>query len=60
MVDAARLLQGRQALKLSGGGRGGNMIALVTPAAAAQPVAAALQAAGAVRTIHNHRSACSK
>jgi mevalonate kinase len=49
LVDAARSA-GASGAKLSGGGRGGNMIALVTPAAAV-PVAAALQAAGAVRTI---------
>lgn len=36
--------------KLSGGGRGGNLIALVTPQTAA-PVEAALRAAGAVRVI---------
>lgn len=36
--------------KLSGGGRGGNMIALVAPEAAAE-VAAALEAAGARRTL---------
>lgn len=37
--------------KLSGGGRGGNMLALVTPETSAQ-VEAALKQAGAVRVIH--------
>jgi mevalonate kinase len=41
---------GAEGAKLSGGGRGGNMIALVRPAAA-EKVARALEAAGAIRTI---------
>ncbi len=49
LVDAA-MAAGAAGAKLSGGGRGGNMIALVAPSAAEQ-VAHALQAAGAVRTI---------
>jgi mevalonate kinase len=49
LVRAARSA-GAWGAKLSGGGRGGNMIALVAPKDAAQ-IAAALQAAGAVRTI---------
>lgn len=48
LVDAA-LTAGALGAKLSGGGRGGNMIALVTPPLAGS-VEAALQAAGAVRT----------
>jgi mevalonate kinase len=47
---AASLAAGALGAKLSGGGRGGNMIALVHSGAASQ-VAAALEAAGAVRTI---------
>ena len=42
---------GATGAKLSGGGRGGNMIALVEPEVAAR-VGAALQAAGAVRVLH--------
>jgi mevalonate kinase len=49
LVASARSAGARGA-KLSGGGRGGNMIALVAPDTAAA-VAAALAAAGAVRTI---------
>jgi mevalonate kinase len=49
LVEAAREA-GALGAKLSGGGRGGNMIALVEPATADQ-VAAALTEAGAVRTI---------
>lgn len=49
LVAAARSA-GALGAKLSGGGRGGNMIALVT-ADTAQPVADALAAAGAVRVI---------
>jgi mevalonate kinase len=49
LVIAARKA-GAWGAKLSGGGRGGNMIALVPPARA-EGVAKALQAAGAVRTI---------
>jgi mevalonate kinase len=49
LVRAARAA-GAEGAKLSGGGRGGNMIALVTEASA-QAVARALSAAGAVRTI---------
>lgn len=49
LVDAAKN-GGALGAKLSGGGRGGNMIALVTPETAEQ-VAAALSAAGAVRII---------
>jgi mevalonate kinase len=49
LVAAARKA-GAWGAKLSGGGRGGNMIAL-TPAAKAEKVAQALKAAGAVRTI---------
>ena len=48
-VEAARAA-GALGAKLSGGGRGGNMIALVKPGAASQ-VAEGLRAAGAVRTI---------
>lgn len=48
LVDAA-LSAGASGAKLSGGGRGGNMIALVQPHLAAG-VEAALQAAGAART----------
>ncbi|TLN00973.1 mevalonate kinase [bacterium] len=48
LVDAARAA-GAIGAKLSGGGRGGNMIALVTPQTAAS-VERAMQAAGAVRT----------
>ncbi|MCU0511267.1 MAG: mevalonate kinase [Anaerolineae bacterium] len=46
---AAALAAGAYGAKLSGGGRGGNMIALVD-AAAVDTVTAALRAAGAVRT----------
>jgi mevalonate kinase len=49
LVAAARAA-GALGAKLSGGGRGGNMIALVTPATAAG-VAQALTSAGAVHTI---------
>jgi len=49
LVDAA-LHAGALGAKLSGGGRGGNMIALVTPDTAGL-IATALQAAGAVHTI---------
>ena len=48
-VEAAREA-GALGAKLSGGGQGGNMIALVE-ADQAEAVAAALQDAGAVRTI---------
>ena len=41
---------GAAGAKLSGGGRGGNMIALA-PAGRAETIASALLAAGAVRTI---------
>jgi mevalonate kinase len=49
LVTAARKA-GAWGAKLSGGGRGGNMIALVPPARA-EVVAKALQGAGAVRTL---------
>jgi mevalonate kinase len=49
LVEAA-LQAGAWGAKLSGGGRGGNMIALVSPAQA-EAVAQALRHAGAVRTI---------
>jgi mevalonate kinase len=49
LITAARAA-GAQGAKLSGGGRGGNMIALVTEKTAGD-VAAALRAAGAVRVI---------
>ena len=49
LVNAAREA-GALGAKLSGGGRGGNMIALVKPETA-EPVAEALQTVGAVRTI---------
>lgn len=49
LVSAARTA-GALGAKLSGGGRGGNMIALVTPETSAA-VAAALTAAGATRVI---------
>ncbi len=49
LVGAARAA-GAPGAKLSGGGRGGNMIALVTPEMA-ESVAAALRAAGAKNTI---------
>jgi mevalonate kinase len=49
LVQAARSA-GALGAKLSGGGRGGNMIALITPKSA-DKVAAALETAGAVRTI---------
>lgn len=49
LVVAARNA-GALGAKLSGGGRGGNMIALVNPASA-ESVAGALQSAGAKRTI---------
>ncbi|NPA92174.1 MAG: mevalonate kinase [Chloroflexi bacterium] len=51
---AAAKESGAAGAKLSGGGRGGNMIALVPPEAgpeAAEAIAEALRAAGAVRTI---------
>lgn len=49
LVEAARAA-GASGAKLSGGGRGGNMIALASPERA-QTVADALREAGAVRTI---------
>ena len=49
LVDTARK-SGALGAKLSGGGRGGNMIALVEPASA-ESVAGALMSAGAKRTI---------
>ena len=49
LVEAARK-SGALGAKLSGGGRGGNMIALVRPDKA-EPVAAALMSAGAKRTL---------
>jgi mevalonate kinase len=49
LVEAA-IAAGASGAKLSGGGRGGNMIALVTPDSA-QLVDRALRSAGAVRTI---------
>ena len=49
LVDAA-LSAGASGAKLCGGGRGGNMIALVTPETA-DPVARALREAGAVATL---------
>jgi mevalonate kinase len=49
LVEAARAA-GALGAKLSGGGRGGNMIALVDESNA-DAVAAALQAAGATNTI---------
>jgi len=49
LVTAA-LAAGALGAKLSGGGRGGNMIALVEPELA-EDVSAALRAAGAVHTI---------
>lgn len=49
LIAAARSA-GASGAKLCGGGRGGNMIALVTPETA-QPVADALRQAGAVNTI---------
>jgi mevalonate kinase len=49
LVEAARRA-GAEGAKLSGGGRGGNMIALVQPGAAGS-IAEALQAAGAKGTI---------
>lgn len=51
LVSAARG-SGALGAKLSGGGRGGNMIALASPDNA-PAIAQALQAAGAVRTIVN-------
>jgi mevalonate kinase len=50
LVDAAHAA-GALGAKMSGGGRGGNMIALVTPNTR-QAVEAALLASGAVRVIH--------
>ncbi len=50
---AAALQAGAWGAKLSGGGRGGNMVALVDPARADQ-IAAALRSVGAVRTIITH------
>lgn len=50
MLVTAAKDAGALGAKLSGGGRGGNMIALVEPDRA-EAVAAALQAAGAVKTI---------
>jgi mevalonate kinase len=49
LVEAARL-GGALGAKLSGGGRGGNIIALATPESAPE-IARALKQAGAVRTI---------
>ena len=49
LVEAARK-SGALGAKLSGGGRGGNMIALVRPDKA-EPVAVALRSAGAKRTL---------
>jgi mevalonate kinase len=49
LVEAARK-SGALGAKLSGGGRGGNMIALVRPDEA-EPVAAALMSAGAKRPL---------
>lgn len=49
LIAAARSA-GALGAKLSGGGRGGNMIALATPEMAAE-IARALHAAGAIRTI---------
>jgi mevalonate kinase len=49
LVEAARRA-GAQGAKLSGGGRGGNMLALVEPSRA-EAVARALEEAGALRTI---------
>jgi mevalonate kinase len=49
LIEAART-SGALGAKLSGAGRGGNMIALVTPEGASQ-VATAIEHAGAVRTI---------
>jgi len=49
LIEAART-SGALGAKLSGAGRGGNMIAFVTPEGASK-VAAALEHAGAVRTI---------
>jgi len=49
LVEAARK-SGALGAKLSGGGRGGNMIALVRPDKA-EPVAGALMSAGAKRTL---------
>ncbi len=57
LVLAARRA-GAWGAKLCGGGRGGNMIALVPPARA-EKIAAALQSAGAVRTIVTEVSASS-
>ncbi|MFW5696216.1 MAG: mevalonate kinase [Phototrophicaceae bacterium] len=53
LVQAA-LDAGAVGAKLSGGGRGGNMIALVADPSQAQAVADALRQAGAVRTIITH------
>ncbi len=52
LVDAA-CRAGALGAKLSGGGRGGNMLALVTPETAAA-VAQALRSAGAARVIETH------
>lgn len=52
LVDAARSA-GAQGAKLSGGGRGGNMIALVAPEKA-EPVSFSLKEAGARHTITTH------
>ena len=49
LIDVARAA-GALGAKLSGGGRGGNVIALVEPAAV-DPVCAALRAAGAARVL---------
>ena len=54
---AAARQAGALGAKLSGGGRGGNMIALVEPAAA-ETVASALRQAGTVRTITTTVAAC--
>lgn len=52
-LAAAALAAGAGGAKLSGGGRGGNMIALATPENA-ETIAAALREAGAVHTIITH------
>ncbi|MBN1309907.1 MAG: mevalonate kinase [Anaerolineae bacterium] len=50
LIDAAEKA-GAQGAKLSGGGLGGNMIALVAPESAG-PIEKALKQTGAIRTIH--------
>ena len=54
LIESARRA-GALGAKLSGGGRGGNMIALVEPETA-EPVSLALQEAGAKKTIITHIS----